>query len=53
MDRSSAESGRADLADALASGLCTDVSGMDRTAVHAKLNAEIVDFFDRKLPKPD
>ena len=30
-----------------------DAPGIDRAAVHAKLNAEIVDFFDRKLPKSD
>ncbi len=33
--------------------LCIDAPGIDRAAVHAKLNAEIVDFFDRKLPKSD
>jgi predicted dienelactone hydrolase len=31
--------------------ICNDAPGIDRTAQHARLNAEIVDFFDRKLPK--
>ena len=29
--------------------ICTDPPGMDRTALHVKLDAEIVDFFDRTL----
>ncbi|AEK62655.1 alpha/beta hydrolase family protein [Collimonas fungivorans] len=33
--------------------LCVDAPGVDRVAEHAQLNAEIVDFFNRKLPKPD
>ncbi|MEO6920684.1 MAG: dienelactone hydrolase [Collimonas sp.] len=30
--------------------ICNDPPGVDRAALHAKLNAEIVDFFDHKLP---
>jgi predicted dienelactone hydrolase len=30
--------------------ICTDPKGVDRVAVHARLNAEIVAFFDRTLP---
>ncbi len=29
--------------------ICTDAPGVDRQAIHARLNAEIADFFDRKL----
>ena len=32
-----------------AAPICTDAPGVDRAAIHARLNAEIVDFFDRKL----
>jgi predicted dienelactone hydrolase len=35
---------------AVAAVLCTDPPGVDRAAVHARLNAEIVAFFDRSLP---
>jgi len=28
---------------------CTDAAGIDRAALHAMLNAEIVDFFNRTL----
>jgi predicted dienelactone hydrolase len=31
--------------------LCQDPSGVDRTALHRRMNAEIADFFDRKLSK--
>ena len=34
---------------AAAPELCTDAPGIDRNTLHASLNAEIVDFFDRKL----
>jgi len=30
---------------------CTDAAGIDRTTMHARLNAEIVDFFNRTLTK--
>jgi predicted dienelactone hydrolase len=33
--------------------LCVDAPGVDRVAEHARLNAEIIDFFDRKLPKSE
>lgn len=29
--------------------VCTDAKGIDRAAIHAKLNGEIVDFFNRTL----
>lgn len=32
-----------------AAAICIDAPGIDRQAIHARLNAEIVDFFDRKL----
>ncbi|AMP04116.1 alpha/beta hydrolase family protein [Collimonas pratensis] len=35
---------------AAAPAICNDAAGIDRSALHARLNAEIVDFFDRKLP---
>jgi len=37
---------------ALVPMICTDAPGVDRAAVHARLNAEIVAFFDRALPAP-
>jgi len=35
---------------AVAAVICTDAPGVDRAAIHAVLNAEIVAFFDRTLP---
>ena len=35
---------------AAAASICVDPPGVDRAAVHATLNAEIVAFFDRTLP---
>ena len=35
---------------AVAAPICTDPPGVDRAAVHAQLNAEIVAFFNRTLP---
>ena len=35
---------------AQAAPICTDPPGVDRAAVHATLNREIVDFFNRTLP---
>jgi predicted dienelactone hydrolase len=30
--------------------ICRDPPGIDRTAMHAQLNAEMIDFFTRTLP---
>ena len=35
---------------AVAAAICADPPGVDRAAVHATLNREIVDFFNRALP---
>lgn len=30
--------------------ICTDPSGVDRTAIHARMNSELITFFHQKLP---
>jgi predicted dienelactone hydrolase len=30
--------------------ICSDPPGIDRAVIHARLNAEMVDFFRRTLP---
>jgi predicted dienelactone hydrolase len=35
---------------AVAAAICTDPPGVDRAAVHATLNREVIDFFSRTLP---
>lgn len=39
-----------DAIKAAAPVICTDPPGVDRVQVHARLNADIVDFFNRSLP---
>jgi predicted dienelactone hydrolase len=36
----------------LARQVCADPPGVDRVALHARMNAEIVDFFSRTLGRP-
>lgn len=35
----------------ISGGLCNDAAGVDRVAIHRRMNGEIKDFFDRKLGK--